>query len=62
MRRLILLLPVMALAVTGCVLVPCNHAFPVPSFIFSREAIECRKEQRQEKQWEEMSRTNSAER
>lgn len=58
MRRLILIIPVMVIAGSGCTLVPCNHVSPKPAFIFSREAIECRKEQRLERQATETNKPN----
>lgn len=51
--RLALFILLLPLIVTGCTLVPCNHVFPVPAFVFSKQAIDCRNQQRAEKQHEE---------
>lgn len=50
--KLMKLLASILLAATlcGCALVPCNHTFPVARWYWSKEAKDCRAEQKQDAQ------------
>jgi hypothetical protein len=49
MNRLLLLIPVAVLTLTGCTVITYNRVFPKLTFAWSREAIEQRQQERAEK-------------